>query len=745
MANIKTTLHPEGQSKDNLYPNILPDNIPDNAIDYAKLGDDVKSLLNSAIELHPSGTDTSNHILAYSQNKGIYIGTDTGHWYYWDGTQYVDGGVFQATEIALKEITPNKLDRIYADGIIGKNLFDKLSVTFGKYAYNGNVYDSANYSMSEYIEVENETNYYLSDFSNDQVFIQYYDNNLTFLSNRIIDNSSMITTPDNCYYVRISVHTNILDFVLFEQNNFKTHYEPYNHLLEANKIKNAEYVKGILSVNLLDKNSVENGKYAYNGNIYDNANYSMSEYIEIDSETNYYLSSFSNNQVFIQYYDENLSYISSLIKSSSDVITTPQDTKYVVLSCETSLFNYLQFELGSTESQYQEYGRYYLKYDDILNTHDIDYTKLTIKKDGTGDYTSLYSAMYYAKLHQNKRFILELYEGEYDMVQEIGESKFIEGTTAGLILYSNVKLIGIGNRDNIKIICRLPDIISPERRIACATLNVPAGGNVENITFIGNNLRYTIHPESGLMASDYELTFKDCISIYEGNDGDLPYNWGGSAYASGVNSGAVINISHCEFYGYNNAAGWSVHSNYDYDNPVKITIENCLINGLISFRSISSGVINQVIMNNNKINNINIAVTVENENFDFNIIGAGNSVVPYTYGNYVNNGFTKFSDEVLSLLNNTGNTIPKGSLVKITNLHNVEILGNNDDPDLFIGITLEDIDNNNYGYIKTNGYLLNNNFNIGDKIGIVNGELSVISTNPIAICNLTGYIKLLNR
>ena len=99
MSDIITTLHPENEENTNLYPNIKKENIPNKTIDRNKLTDDVNSLLNSINELHPSGVDTSAHILAFTENKGIYIGSDTGNWYYWNGTQYVSGGVYQASEI----------------------------------------------------------------------------------------------------------------------------------------------------------------------------------------------------------------------------------------------------------------------------------------------------------------------------------------------------------------------------------------------------------------------------------------------------------------------------------------------------------------------------------------------------------------------------------------------------------------------------------------------------------------------
>ena len=95
MADIITTLHPENDENTNLYPNIKKANIPNSAINYDRLDDDVKSLLNSNNELSPQ-VDTSTNILAKTQDDGVWIGSDTGKWYYWNGTQYVVGGDYVA-------------------------------------------------------------------------------------------------------------------------------------------------------------------------------------------------------------------------------------------------------------------------------------------------------------------------------------------------------------------------------------------------------------------------------------------------------------------------------------------------------------------------------------------------------------------------------------------------------------------------------------------------------------------------
>ena len=58
--------------------------------------DDMTETIEGLGNLEPSGTSTSTQILGFTYDRGIWIGTDTGHWYYWNGTQYADGGIYQA-------------------------------------------------------------------------------------------------------------------------------------------------------------------------------------------------------------------------------------------------------------------------------------------------------------------------------------------------------------------------------------------------------------------------------------------------------------------------------------------------------------------------------------------------------------------------------------------------------------------------------------------------------------------------
>ena len=122
MAEIITNLHPDGDKNTNLYPNIKKENIPSKSIDTSKLDDNVLSLIGS---LKPSGTDTSANILAFISNKGIYVATDNGHWYYWNGSAYTNGGVYQSSE-DIKQIKEDLFD--FKDGYSNTNLWSKVEL-----------------------------------------------------------------------------------------------------------------------------------------------------------------------------------------------------------------------------------------------------------------------------------------------------------------------------------------------------------------------------------------------------------------------------------------------------------------------------------------------------------------------------------------------------------------------------------------------------------------------------------------
>lgn len=115
----------------------------------------------------------------------------------------------------------------------GKNLFDKSTVTLGKFLTNTEVeHTSANGSYSDYIPITTNTPYYFSHIIGSGAFYSMciYDQNKTLLENINIQgntNASGTVTFTQGAYIRVNVHSTNLDICQIELGSTPTPYEPY--------------------------------------------------------------------------------------------------------------------------------------------------------------------------------------------------------------------------------------------------------------------------------------------------------------------------------------------------------------------------------------------------------------------------------------------------------------------------------------------------------------------------------------
>lgn len=83
-------------------------------------------------------------------HANIYVVTDDGQWYYWDGSAWAPGGVYQATGLSDGAVSPSKTTFVEDGG----NLFDPAAVILDvNLTTGGNTMPSAGYSVSDYIPV----------------------------------------------------------------------------------------------------------------------------------------------------------------------------------------------------------------------------------------------------------------------------------------------------------------------------------------------------------------------------------------------------------------------------------------------------------------------------------------------------------------------------------------------------------------------------------------------------------------
>lgn len=105
--------------------------------------------------------------------------------------------------------------------------------------------------------------------------------------------------------------------------------------------------------NLFDKNNVLNGyRFSSDGALYADSDFSATDYIEVNSGTQYTVSWAIQIVQCVCYYDENKNFISR--NGSEKTFTTPANCRYIRASVATANINSAQIEQG-TQTTYEPY------------------------------------------------------------------------------------------------------------------------------------------------------------------------------------------------------------------------------------------------------------------------------------------------------------------------------------------------------------------------------------------------------
>lgn len=235
-------------------------------------------------------------------------------------------------------------------------------------------------------------------------------------------------------------------------------------------------------------------------------------------------------------------------------------------------------------------------------------TVITVKPDGTGDYTNPVKATneIFQRAWGGEKFIIKIHEGNYDIYaswEEINKTGwFVTGANVGWNITNNIKLIGVGDRDKIICNCFLPDDSDPELVIKASCINANWGASMENITFVSKNTRYCCHSDNANYYKNLNYNIKNCVFKHLGNkEGFWLYHGG---WVEGSSSGNTYVFENCEFIGA--LRGYGTHTNNTrggFTIPCSHKFTNCkFINKpstdpSISFECMGSGVTNRVYIN----------------------------------------------------------------------------------------------------------------------------------------------------
>lgn len=372
----------------------------------------VENELSSVASGSPKGvySTVSDLETAYpTGTTGIYVVSASGHWYYWNGTAWTDGGVYQATAIpnySIEWFKTNFVER-------GKNLFDKNTALDGYYiSYgSGSAFENASFVASDFIPIDASKGYVIVRPYN-YFQMAFYDESKTYISGTYYGNTTngISQIPNNAKYLRFSNQLVQKNITQLEYGQTATEYEDFYFKFTNEKpfVLPNDFVKwfntdfAVRGKNIYDKSKAIDGYYIpyTTGNPDTNNSYFASNFIEIDSSQGY-LTLNIHSSFQMAFYDSTKTYISGAYYASNPngVIAIPSNAKYVRFSERIDAKNQIQLEYGQTKTSYQEYQYDFSKQKPISQeTSEINNENSVLTKTNLIDYTDNTIDKYYGSV-----------------------------------------------------------------------------------------------------------------------------------------------------------------------------------------------------------------------------------------------------------------------------------------------------------------------------------------------------------
>ena len=268
------------------------------------------------ITKYPSG---SNSAMLVTDAAGA-----NGYLYTWNGTAWTKGPLYQAQGVADRSISTGKLElgsvtRNVLQGVEkGINVYDRSKRTENSaLGTDGSLVSNANYDVSEFIEVT--SNLVTISYAR-SVFAVFYDGDKRFLTSMspISEPTEKYTfsLPATAKYFRINIwREREHNFMIVFGDALPSSYQPFftrlaDYLPAENSVSVDELDQVTVSANLFNKSTAQKGKAVSEGNLIDNANYAVSDFIKIKPGQKYIAT--QARFLAASFFDKNMVYISEL-------------------------------------------------------------------------------------------------------------------------------------------------------------------------------------------------------------------------------------------------------------------------------------------------------------------------------------------------------------------------------------------------------------------------------------------------
>ena len=387
---------------------------------------------------------------------------------------------------------------------------------------------------------------------------------------------------------------------------------------------------------------------------------------------------------------------------------------------------------------------------------------VSVRSDGTGDYSSVVNAIVYTMHNpttENIPYIIDIGEGTFDISDAATLVLSQEIDHRGLFVMPYTSIVGKG-RDKTKLIFdyngNSDDVMSQ-----VSAFNVVYEGSIRDMTIECKNIRYVFHadyPMSGESESDSNellnnntFTLENVVAIHSGfDDGLSPSYKVPAVWGQGLRTGLVRNFINCKFVSLENMP-WFCHDRTNITKGSQLFFDGCEFitenDAVASLRFVSWGSNYKHIVNiKNSLVRTFISLGVStaynnNAKIDY-FVEAGDidAVVVEDTTNDAHKANNYYSYGTLLCKNTTGTTVTKNQPVKIRGYNKVVNNSNNG----IQGIALHDAGSGDMVNVKISGAVnIATSITAGKRISYNNGNWVEDVNGYLIVMNST-YCRFVN-
>lgn len=261
------------------------------------------------------------------------------------------------------------------DVSLGKNKFNKEKVENGIYLWSdGTTKNNNDFNLSAFISIKPNIYYTVSNTGVGVAYHGLFDENFQFISSM---KDGTFTSPENGYYLKLTISNSNLDSAQLEEGESATTYEPYTENFQNEK-EFAEINESLNNIreevialkdsiipteiqtgkNLLNKEDAEVGYLrASDGTKTTNSGYKTVQYIPVEGGKQITASPLATGPIGFCEYDEDKAFIKSTTVSGQETltITTDKNCRFVGASFFDADIDKAQVEYGSQATEYEPY------------------------------------------------------------------------------------------------------------------------------------------------------------------------------------------------------------------------------------------------------------------------------------------------------------------------------------------------------------------------------------------------------